>query len=510
MGRSETCREGGGYRVVRICVLEVLGMNPYVHYSATELARMIRVGEVTSRDVVEAHIAHIQKVNPILNAVVKERFEAARSEAKAADRQRQESDPAGLPPLHGVPCTIKESFQLRGMPQTSGHHTRREFYPEEDAITVKRLRQAGAIPLGVTNVPELCMWMETHNQIYGRTNNPYDPTRIVGGSSGGEGAIVGAGASPFGLGSDVGGSIRGPAFFNGVWGHKGTGGLVPSSGQYPRAEGRAGRFLSTGPLCRRAEDLMPLLRIMAGPDGEDESCEPMELGDPATVDLRGLRVLDVRGDGWLKVHPDLLDAQARVARHLAERGATVIPASFEKLRQSVQIWSSMLGGAQEPALFRKLMGFSRKRDILRELALLGIRRSPHTLPALLLSLLDELSHVFPKATQKAIEAGLSLREELLSAMQPMGVMLYPTYVRPAPRHRVPLTLPIHWSYTAIINVLELPATQVPLGLNQAGLPLGLQVVGMPRQDHVTIAVALELERAFGGWVFPEWQRRLFV
>ncbi len=485
-------------------------MNPYVHYSATELARMIRTGAVTSRDVVEAHITHIEKVNPILNAVVKERFEAARNEAKAADQQIRACDPESLPPFHGVPCTIKESFQFRGMPQTSGHHSRRDFFPDEDAVTVQRLRQAGAIPLGVTNVPELCMWMETHNSIYGRTNNPYDPTRIVGGSSGGEGSIVGSGASPFGLGSDVGGSIRGPAFFNGVWGHKATGGLVPSSGQYPQAKGRAGRFLSTGPLCRRAEDLMPLLRILAGPDGQDESCEPMELGDPATVDLRDLRVLDVRGDGLLKVHPDLLDAQARVARHLAERGAKVIPTTFEKLRQSVQIWSSMLGGFQEPALFRKLMGFSRKRDILWQMMRLGVRQSPHTLPALLLSLLDGLSHTFPKSTQKAIETGLALREEVIAAMQPMGVMLYPTYVRPAPRHRVPLTLPIHWSYMAIINVLELPSTQVPLGLNQTGIPLGLQVVGMPRQDHVTIAVALELERAFGGWVFPEWQRSLYA
>ncbi|MCB9640166.1 MAG: amidase [Myxococcales bacterium] len=485
-------------------------MNPYVHYSAMELARMLRSREVTSRDVVEAHIDHIQRVNPILNAVVKDRFEEARTEAKAADQRLQEEDASTLPPLLGVPCTIKESFQFRGMPQTSGHHSRRDHYPDEDAVTVKRLRDAGAIPLGVTNVPELCMWMETHNEIYGRTNNPYDPTRIVGGSSGGEGAIVGSGASPFGLGSDVGGSIRGPAFFNGVWGHKASGGLVPATGQYPQAQGRAARFLSTGPLCRRAEDLMPLLRILAGPDGKDDSCEEMELGDPSQVDLRQLRVLDVRGDGLLKVHPDLLEAQARVARHLEERGAVVIPTTFEQLRHSVQIWSSMLSGAQERSIFRKMMGFDRTRDVLHQMMRWPLRRSPHTLPALVLSLLDDVGHAFPKAAKKAQKMGEALKKDIIQAMFPMGVMLYPSYVRPAPRHRVPLTLPIHWSYTAIINVLELPATQVPLGLNQSGLPLGVQVVGLPGQDHVTISVAQELEKAFGGWVFPEWQRRLFV
>jgi fatty acid amide hydrolase 2 len=463
---------------------------------------MIREKTVTSLDVVEAHIRHIERVNPILNAVVADCFARARAEAKEADRLIREGEAAELPPLHGVPCTIKESFALTGMPNTAGLVSRRGVVSQRDAVTVARLRAAGAIPMGVTNIPELCMWIETSNRIYGRTNNPYNPRRIVGGSSGGEGAIIGSGASPFGLGSDVGGSIRGPAFFNGIWGHKPTGGLVPNTGQFPMAKGKAGRFLSTGPMCRRASDLMPLLRILAGPDGQDEACEAMTLGDPDSVALQGLRVLDVRDDGALRVHPDLQAIQGRVAAYLAERGAQVATLSFEKLRQSVQIWSSMLAGAQEPSAFRSMMGFQKKRQILWQLFLWGFRSSSHTLPALILSLIDNMSRVFPKSAEKAIEAGRQLRAELLDAMHPQGVMLYPSYVRPAPHHHVPLALPIHWSYTAIINVLELPSTQVPLGLNHAGLPLGLQIVGMPAQDHVTIAVAQELEKAFGGWIFP--------
>src|SRR6185503_363040 len=147
----------------------------------------------------------------------------------------------------------------------------------QDAVAVARLRAAGAIPLGVTNVSELCMWMESDNRVYGRTNNPYDQARTVGGSSGGEGAIIGAGGAPFGVGSDIGGSIRIPAAFCGVVGHKPSGRLVPNTGQFPPAEGPANAYLGTGPLVRRVRDVWPLLRVMAGPDGHDPVCAPATL-----------------------------------------------------------------------------------------------------------------------------------------------------------------------------------------------------------------------------------------
>ena len=247
-------------------------MNELLSLSAVELARRIREKRILSREVVETHIAHIQRVNPDLNAVVRERFDDARREAEAADRRIQAANGDELPPFLGVPCTIKECFALTGMPNSSGLVARKGEIARQDATAVARLRAAGAIPLGVTNVPELCMWMETDNRVYGRTNNPYNVKHIVGGSSGGEGAIIASGASPFGLGSDIGGSIRMPAFFNGVFGHKPSAGLVPGTGQYPIATNQALRYLTTGPLARRAEDLMPLLRVLAGPDGQDGGC----------------------------------------------------------------------------------------------------------------------------------------------------------------------------------------------------------------------------------------------
>ncbi|HZS36055.1 MAG TPA: amidase, partial [Polyangia bacterium] len=300
---------------------EEAGLNPLLTKSATELAASIRRRELSSRAVVEAHIARIVEVNPRLNAMVADRFTAARADADAAD----EAVRAGgdLPQFHGVPCSIKESIALAGMPLTSGLVARKAVTADGDATTVARLKRAGAIPLGVTNVSELCMWMETNNRVYGRTNNPYDPKRIVGGSSGGEGAIVGAGGTPFGLGADIGGSIRMPAFFNGVFGHKATGGLVPGTGQYPIAENQALRYLTTGPLCRRAEDLMPLLRVLAGPDGFDAGCEARTLGDPGAVRLDELHVLDVEDNGKTPVADDLRAARRRAVEALRARGARV-------------------------------------------------------------------------------------------------------------------------------------------------------------------------------------------
>lgn len=478
---------------------------PITSLSATTLAKKIRAGELGSRDVVEAHIARIERVNGSLNAVVERRYAEARAEADAADARIARGDTDDLPPLWGVPCTIKECFALTGMPNTAGLVARQGQPATSDATAVARLRSAGAIPLGVTNTSELCMWMESHNRVYGRTGSAYDPKRTAGGSSGGEGSIVGAGGSPFGLGSDIGGSIRMPAFFNGVFGHKPSAGLVPGTGQYPIAHGAALRYLTTGPLCRRAEDLLPLLRILAGPDGHDAGCEAMPIGDPASVRLGGLRVLDVPGSGLLKIHPELRVAQEQVTATLRESGARVEQQHFPALRRSLQIWSSMLSSAGGPS-FAELLGNGTPVRALPELVRLIRGTSPHTLPAVGLVLLEKLPGLKGPGAQKAIDAGHALRDEIVAALTPDdgsdAVLLYPSYPEPAPCHGKPLLPPIKWMHTAIFNVLELPVTQVPLGLSRKGLPLGVQVVGAPGKDHVTIAVALELERRLGGWVEP--------
>ncbi|HUS67432.1 MAG TPA: amidase [Kofleriaceae bacterium] len=475
-------------------------MDPLCTASATRLAQLIRTREVSSREVVEAHIRRIERVNPVINAVVDTRYDDAREEAELADARAKAG--GELPPFLGVPCTIKECMGLSGMRKTSGLLSRRHIVAGRDGTAVKRLKGAGLIPLGVTNVSELMMWMETFNHIYGRTNNPYDPSRTVGGSSGGEGAVVGAGGSPMGLGADIGGSIRMPAFFNGVFGHKPTGGLVPASGHYPMAENDARRYNTVGPIVRHAEDLMPMLRILAGPDGEDGGCRDIPLGDPAAVRIDQLTVYDVEDNGAFRVSPDLKAAQRDVAAHLARRGARVEPFRHPIFKHSFDIWSAMMDAAADTR-FSQLLGDGEPVRGGRELVrwLFGARR--HTLPSLGLVLLEKLPALLPGRALRALELGRTLKADLLAKLGTTGVILYPSYPEPAPRHYRALLPPLKWQYTAIWNVLEFCSTQVPLGLNADGLPLGVQVAGVPGNDHVTIAVAHELERGFGGWVPPD-------
>ncbi len=470
--------------------------------SATELARRLRARELRSVDLVAAHIQRIEAVNGRLNAMVVKRFSQAMAEAEAADAELDRGADAQTRPLLGVPCTIKESFGLKGMPNAAGLVSRAEYRSPADCVTVARLRQAGAIPLGVTNTSELCMWLESSNRLYGRTSNPYDHRHMVGGSSGGEGSLVGAGASPFGLGSDIGGSIRLPAFFNGIFGHKASSGLVPSTGQYPPCDGDARRMLSTGPLCRKAEDLMPLLRILAGPDGVDDTIAAQHLGDPAEVDLAGLRVRVVMQAGFGTVAPELRAAVNRAAQALAALGAQVEHREMPELKQSFLLWSQKLSLAS-PHSFHALLGEGKGPPLGRELFRWALRKSPHTLPALGLALLEKVPGLGKPVAAK-VDADLAkVQAALQGAIGPAGVLLCPTFPRVAPRHGRPLLRPFDSGYTGIFNALELPVTQVPAGLNHDGLPVGLQVVGLHGQDHVTIAVALALEEALGGWV-PPW------
>ncbi|MBK8256416.1 MAG: amidase [Polyangiaceae bacterium] len=470
-------------------------MSELLKLSGLSLAKKIRRKEVSSRTVVEAHIGHIQKVNPVLNAMVQDRFEEALAEADAADRALVKGD--ALPPFHGVPCSIKEAFAVRGMPNTSGLVARKGRLAERDAITVERLRKAGSIVLGVTNISELCMWMESNNRVYGRSNNPYDPTRTVGGSSGGEGAIIGVGGAPYGLGSDIGGSIRMPAFFNGVFGHKPSGGLVPNAGQFPPATPGIEDYVCTGPIARRAEDLYPLMQVLL--EGETRA---HRLKDPADVDLSTLTVSVVEDDGVRPVDAELLSAMGRAAQALAKRGAKIKSVHIPDFKHAFAIWGAMVGEGGGPS-FAELLGEGTPIPIAKEIARFAAGKSPHTLPALALALLELVPKVAGSGqTQKFVELGQKLQREVVELIGPNGVLLYPPHPLPAPKHNAPLFRPFRWVYTAIFNVLKLPVTAVPMGLSREGAPLGVQVASVPWNDHVTLAVARALEEDAGGWQPP--------
>ncbi|KAH1164941.1 fatty-acid amide hydrolase 2 isoform X1 [Mauremys mutica] len=483
---------------------------PLLLLSAGQLARRIRRREVKCTDVVQAYIKRIEEINPLVNAVVKARFDAALQEAHHVDKLLSEGhgDEDSLQekfPFLGVPFTVKEAFALHGMPNTSGLVSRCNLISTSDALVVSRLKQAGAIPLGVTNCSELCMWYESSNNVYGRTNNPYDLQRIVGGSSGGEGCVLGAACSVIGVGSDIGGSIRMPAFFNGVFGHKPTTGVVPNDGQFPNALGVRTEFLCTGPMCRYAEDLEPMLRVMAGP-----GVRKLKLDEKVSLDKLKFYCMEHDG-GSVFVSPvdrEILQAQRKVVEHLETHcGVQVQYVTIHKMKYAFQIWSAMMSSrdsdGQKAQLFTDLLGDHGKPVWpLWELMKWFLGMSLHTIPAIALALTEKLMKLNPGGNAKLVSMGHSLRTEMMNLLGTDGMLLYPSHPIVAPKHYFPLGMPFNFAYTAVFNVLGLPVTQCPLGLSSEGLPLGIQVVAGPHNDHLTLAMARYLEKAFGGWVCP--------
>jgi fatty acid amide hydrolase 2 len=469
-------------------------MRPVLERSALELARAIREGELTATEVVAAHIERHREAAPSLGAIAADRYEEAHRDAAAADALvARAPDAEGLPSLLGVPFTVKESIALRGMPHAAGLVARGEFRAGESAPAVRRLIEAGAIALGVTNTSELTLWIESGNRLYGRTNNPYDPGRTAGGSSGGEGAAVGAGGSVFGVASDIAGSIRIPAFFCGAFGHKPSPDVVSNEGLYPPApDGESAKMLQTGPLARRAEDLMPLLRAMA--------TRGTPLGDPATVSLEGISVTTVENASLLPMSRELRDARERAVGALTAAGAIIRRVELRSWRRAALPFLAALqdGAPQTTADLLEAAGVPRPtwRTLLQ-------RGGPHTL-ATRIALAGEL---LPQARGAALERQLAtartMAAELTDAIGD-GVLLHPPHPRVAPRHGT--TIGRLWLVTpaAMFNLAGVPVTEVPLGLSAGGLPLGVQVAAGRGNDHVAIAVALELERVFGGWV-PPWK-----
>jgi fatty acid amide hydrolase 2 len=248
------------------------------------------VSQIKSVDVLKAFIARIDEINPITNCVVDERFLEALKEAQEADElvasgAMTEKELSEKKPFLGVPISTKDCIRVEGLLNTSGLYHRKNFRAEEDSQVMKQMREAGAIPFALTNVTELCFWWETVNCVHGRTLNPYDTNRSVGGSSGGEGAIQTSAGAPFGIGADIAGSIRMPAFFNGIFGHRPTRFAISNEGTHPPFyDENQDSMNSIGPMARYAVDLLPMMKVMAA----KEKLSELRLDKP--VDVKKLRI----------------------------------------------------------------------------------------------------------------------------------------------------------------------------------------------------------------------------
>lgn len=477
--------------------------------SASTIAMKIRSGKVTCEQVLDSFIERIREVNPVLNCVVDDRFDEAREEAKQADEliksgSLSQETLAREKPFLGVPFTTKDCIAVKGLIHSAGLVCRKHIRAESDAVAIARLRQAGAIPIGLTNVSELCMWWESSNNVHGRTNNPYDTSRIVGGSSGGEGCAQACAASAFGIGSDIGGSIRMPSYFNGIFGHMPTPLTVPLKGQYPEPVTEEQRkFLRIGPMCRRSEDLLPLLKVLTS------NSPQLRLDEP--VDLRSIKFYYQESDGGSKmvsaVAPEIRELFDKVSKHLEKaHGIKASKVNLKRFRKSGPLWFANMKSPSGPSFMEQLANLEGKINPWWELFKWVFGKSDHTFIALATCLMEKGGCSFgDEKHQYLIKERDALRLELLDILGDDGVFLYPTHPTSAPYHNQPLVKPFNFSYTGIINVLKLPATNIPMGLDSSGLPIGLQVVSKENNDRLCLAVANELEKAFGGWVPPEVQ-----
>lgn len=465
---------------------------------AWSLAADTRSGAIDPVELVQAHIERVEAVNPSINALVADRFTAARRDAM----RLRDLPPGQRGPLHGLPVSIKEFLCVQGMPRTGGLASRAHQTAAEDGTVAARMRAAGAVILGVSNVPEGGLWMETYNTIWGRTRNPWDLSRTSGGSSGGEGALVACGAVALGMGSDVGGSIRIPAAFCGVAGHKPTGGLVPNTGHFPPSSPRAGRYLCTGPIARTVADLRLAMQVIAGPDGLDAACTRTWAPPAASVDLRGVRVIPLPSNGWTTVRSVMRDAVEEAAVALAERGAEVVRVDLPRFRKAFGIWSAMLSEASDER-YDVILGDGTPISPVRELLAMLTGRSLHSFAGLVLTLGDRLAGAVPSLARSLVDEGLALQAELEEALGPRGVLLHPPYSRPAPRHGDAWRTATDAACTAVFNVLESPVTVVRTSFESRGLPVGVQVVGARGADALTLDVAEALEIDLGGFVRAE-------
>src|SRR5688572_10026007 len=326
-------------------------------WSAAHVAKMIRDKQVTAVDVVNMCYARIDAVNPKINAVVAMCRERALAEAKEADAMLAAGKSKG--PLHGVPFTVKDSIDTAGVISTGGTLGRKDYIPGKDATVVARVREAGAILLGKSNTPEFTLGggaRGTYNLVYGQTFSPYSIAYSPAGSSGGAGAIVAAGGAFFDIGSDYGGSIRGPAYVNGIAGIKPTYGRLPRTGHIVGYGGPFDNFQETGPMARRVEDLMLLMPIMNGPDNWDAAMAPVPLGDPMKVDLKKLRVAFYTTNGETETTPEIQALVNQCAGYFKDLGCKVtqdMPPKMKELSEARQKFSGAPDGDHMRRLLKK-------------------------------------------------------------------------------------------------------------------------------------------------------------
>jgi Asp-tRNA(Asn)/Glu-tRNA(Gln) amidotransferase A subunit family amidase len=457
------------------------------------MARMIRNRQISPVELVDAHLRQIERHNPQLNAFVTVLAEEARAEARLAERAVMEGAPLGL--LHGVPVTVKDSFDMAGLPTFCGSRFRAGHRATRDSTAARRFRAAGAIILGKTNTPEFLNMYETDNFLTGRTNNPWNLERTAGGSSGGESAAIASFCSAGGIGSDGGGSIRVPAHFCGIAGLKPTPGRVSAAGHFPMISHPGGLLGVGGPMARSADDVQVLFAALAGHDIEDPFSAPVPL---RPVDSTGLRI-----GVWPQFYNVPVSAETKATVEKAARCATQIGMGADEfhprgLERAHELWWLFFERLSAPLTQGMIAG----RETMAHWS--GTELMHRALAEPPVSTLELLS---------ALSVRDRIRTSLLKQMEEAGIaaILMPVAGMAAFPHQQRSfavgdgrSIDLLEAMTPVTpwNLLGMPGMVIPFGMTDDGMPIGVQIVGMPWEEETILDLAVRLEQARGEFPAP--------
>jgi amidase len=476
--------------------------------TATELSAAFAAKKVSAVELAQDAIDRIERHDGKVNAICVRDFGRALEAARAADAARARGETR---PLLGIPLTVKESFNVAGLPTTWGFPDQKDFEPGEDALSISRVKDAGGVILGKTNVPIGLGDWQSYNEIYGTTNNPFDLGRTPGGSSGGSAAALAAGYGPLSLGSDIGGSLRVPAFHCGVYAHKPTFALVPSRGHTPPPLPPLpfDRDLSVmGPMARSAADLSLLLDVIAGPDPlEAGKAYSLALPPPRRGELKDFRVLLLDTDPEMPTSNSVRTAIGKLAANLGKAGVKIerhgrlLPDFAASTRLYMRLLLSFLGTSFAPEVYADAQAAAAK-----------LSPDDKSLAAERLRGLA-LSH---RDWVMADRGRTRLRAQWRELFKTFDAVICPVMPTPAYLHdhsedqetrRINIddedyVYPDQLAWPGIATLPGLPATAIPIGLSPEGLPIGVQIVGPFLEDRTPLKLAELIEREFGGFVPP--------
>ncbi len=461
-------------------------------YSVAETLAKFRHKEISSVELIAAHLDRIQQIQPQLNPFVHIDAESAR--ARARDSESRIVRGETLRPLEGIPLTVKSSLDVAGWPCPAGSLLRKDYIPATNATLVSRLEDAGAILLGNTNTPEFLMAYETDNRVTGKTSNPWNPAYSAGGSSGGEAAAIASGCSMGGVGSDGGGSIRIPAHFCGICGLKPTPGRIPATGHFPPGAGAFAWIGVVGPMARTVADLRALFAVMSGPDPGDALSAPVPVREIAATDLRGLRIGILENPELGRPTPETLSALRRATQLLCDLNYRVEPFKLEKLDQALDLWWFFFG----PVI----------ADLFRQ----STRGQESLLSPMFLAYLER-AQAEPKVTLQSFQTACVerdlVRASLLRQLGDVPILLSAVSTEPAfkhgagnYRHSDPHNYLDTMRFSQWLNLAGFPGLSLPMGQSPEGLPVNIQLIARPHEEELLLAVAAQLEQAHGPWQSP--------